>query len=373
MTMTRPFGSSIKRVEDPRFITGRGRYTANFVRPGMTHMAVTRSPFAHALITSIDTSAAASMPGVLGVFTGADMTAAGFGGIPCAWVVPDSNTKTPEHPPIAIDKVRYVGDAVAIVIAETDHQAHDAAIAVAVDYDVLAAVTNAEEATGEGAPTLHEEAQDNVCFHWTVAGGDIDAAFAAADVIVSDHIVNQRLIPMAMEPRAALADWDPAMEELTIWVTSQKPAYRPFPPVTRHRYPGEQDPGDRPRCRRRLRQQDRPLPRRRHGRLLLPAGAQTRQVGSDPERGIPGDDARPRSHHRHRESRPHPTAKVLGLRAKVHANLGAYLSTASTGVPTILHGLMLSGAYTFGAIHEDVFGVFTNTVPVDAYRGAGTT
>ena len=370
MTMTRPFGSSIKRVEDPRFITGRGRYTANFVRPGMTHMAVTRSPFAHALITSIDTSAAASMPGVLGVFTGADMTAAGFGGIPCAWVVPDSNTKTPEHPPIAIDKVRYVGDAVAIVIAETDHQAHDAAIAVAVDYDVLAAVTNAEEATGEGAPTLHEEAQDNVCFHWTVAGGDIDAAFAAADVIVSDHIVNQRLIPMAMEPRAALADWDPAMEELTIWVTSQNPHIVRF-----------------------LLSLDTGIPENKI-RVIAPdvGGGFGSKIAHYPEdamvvfssqqvrRPVRWVATRSEGFQATTHGRDHITdieiaatsdGKVLGLRAKVHANLGAYLSTASTGVPTILHGLMLSGAYTFGAIHEDVFGVFTNTVPVDAYRGAG--
>ena len=366
----RPFGASLKRVEDARLITGKGRYTNNLTQPGMVHMAVVRSPFAHARITSIDSTEAAGMPGVIGVYTGQQMRDAGFGGIPCAWVVPDSNTKTPDHPPIAIDTVRYVGDAVAMVVAETETQARDAAYAVDVDYDVLEAVTNGHAATMDGEPQLHDDVENNVCFHWTVAGGDIDAAFAAADVVVTDTIINQRLIPMAMEPRAALARWDVAMEELTLWVTSQNPHIVRF-----------------------LLSLDTGIPEHKI-RVIAPdvGGGFGSKIAHYPEdsmvifasqqTGLPvkWNESRSenflatshgRDHHQEVEMAASSDGKILGLRAKVWANLGAYLSTASTGVPTILHGLMLSGAYTLPAVHEDVYGVFTNTTPVDAYRGAG--
>lgn len=366
----RPFGASLKRVEDARLITGKGRYTNNLTQPGMVHMAVVRSPFAHARITSIDSTEAAGMPGVIGVYTGQQMRDAGFGGIPCAWVVPDSNTKTPDHPPIAIDTVRYVGDAVAMVVAETETQARDAAYAVDVDYDVLEAVTNGHAATMDGEPQLHDDVENNVCFHWTVAGGDIDAAFAAADVVVTDTIINQRLIPMAMEPRAALARWDVAMEELILWVTSQNPHIVRF-----------------------LLSLDTGIPEHKI-RVIAPdvGGGFGSKIAHYPEdsmvifasqqTGLPvkWNESRSenflatshgRDHHQEVEMAASSDGKILGLRAKVWANLGAYLSTASTGVPTILHGLMLSGAYTLPAVHEDVYGVFTNTTPVDAYRGAG--
>ena len=366
----RPFGASLKRVEDARLITGNGRYTNNLNQPGMVHMAVVRSPYAHARILSIDTARAAGMPGVIGVYTGQEMRDAGFGGIPCAWVVPDSDTKTPEHPPVAVDTVRYVGDAVAIVVAETEQQARDATYAVDVDYDVLDAVTDGRRATADGAPQLHDDVDNNLCFHWTVAGGDIDAAFAAADVVVTDTIVNQRLIPMAMEPRAALARWDVAMEELTLWVTSQNPHIARF-----------------------LLSLDTGIPEHKI-RVIAPdvGGGFGSKIPHYPEdsmvifasqktgRPVKWNESRSenfqatshgRDHHQEVEMAATSDGVILGLRAKVWANLGAYLSTAATGVPTILHGLMLSGAYTFPAVHEDVYGVFTNTTPVDAYRGAG--
>ncbi|HKZ29488.1 MAG TPA: xanthine dehydrogenase family protein molybdopterin-binding subunit [Acidimicrobiia bacterium] len=366
----RPFGASLKRVEDARLITGNGRYTNNLNQPGMVHMAVVRSPYAHARILSIDTARAAGLPGVIGVYTGQEMRDAGFGGIPCAWVVPDSDTKTPEHPPVAVDTVRYVGDAVAIVVAETEQQARDATYAVDVDYDVLDAVTEGRRATADGAPQLHDDVDNNLCFHWTVAGGDIDAAFAAADVVVTDTIVNQRLIPMAMEPRAALARWDVAMEELTLWVTSQNPHIARF-----------------------LLSLDTGIPEHKI-RVIAPdvGGGFGSKIPHYPEdsmvifasqktgRPVKWNESRSenfqatshgRDHHQEVEMAATSDGVILGLRAKVWANLGAYLSTAATGVPTILHGLMLSGAYTFPAVHEDVYGVFTNTTPVDAYRGAG--
>src|SRR5690349_1968484 len=149
---TRIFGSGIKRREDPRLITGKGKYTDDMQLQGMLHMAIVRSPHAHARIKKIDTSSAKSMPGVVGVFTGADLT--GLGTIPCAWLIPNSNLKTPAHPALATDKVRYVGDGVAIVIAENRYQAQDAAEAVEVDYDVLGATVNPEAATQSGAPQL---------------------------------------------------------------------------------------------------------------------------------------------------------------------------------------------------------------------------
>src|SRR5215510_5772697 len=214
----RIFGSGIKRREDPRLITGHGKYTDDFVLPGMAHMAVVRSPYAHAKIRAIRTKKAAGMPGVLGVFTGKDMADAGFGSIPCAWVVPNSDTKTPPYPAIATDVVRYVGNAVAIVVADDRYRARDAADAVQVDYEPLPVVVDAYKATQKGAPLLHADVPNNVCFHWQVAGGDADAAFKTAEVVVKERILNQRLIPNAIEPRAALAQYNSALNELTLWV-----------------------------------------------------------------------------------------------------------------------------------------------------------
>src|SRR5436853_108368 len=176
--MPQIFGNSIKRREDPRLITGKAVYTDDVILPRMTYAVMVRSPHAHARITRIDTSKAQAMPGVLGVFTGEDLTDAGFGTLPCAWVVPDSESKTPPHPPIAIDTVRYIGDAVAVVVAEDGYAARDAADAVEVEYEPLPAVTDAEKATQSGAPRLHTDAPSNVAFHWKVAGGDVDKAFA---------------------------------------------------------------------------------------------------------------------------------------------------------------------------------------------------
>jgi len=173
--------------------------------------------------TRIDTKKAASMPGVLGVFTGQQMKDAGFGPIPCAWVVPGSETKTPPYPPIAIDTVRYAGNAVAIVVAGDRYQARDAVDAVEVDYEPLGVVVDAFRATQPGAPQLHADVPNNICFHWKVSGGDVESAFRTAEVVVKDHIINQRLIPNAMEPRAALAQYGSAAGEVTLWSTTQNP------------------------------------------------------------------------------------------------------------------------------------------------------
>jgi len=370
MSGARVFGSSVKRLEDPRLVTGEAKYTDDMVLPGMAHMAVVRSPHAHARILSIDSREALKVPGVVAVYTGAEMRDAGFGGIPCAWVVPGSETKTPAYLPIAIDRVRYAGNAVAIVIAEDRYAARDGADAVMVDYEPLPAVADVFKAAQPGAPLVHDDVAGNQCFHWKVSGGDAAAAFAAADVVVGERIVNQRLIPNAMEPRAALAQYNRAAGDVTLWVTSQNPHIARF-----------------------LLGLDTGIPEHKI-RVVAPevGGGFGSKIPHYPEdsmaifaskmtgRPVKWTETRSenylatihgRDHVQDVELAARKDGTILGLRAKVWANLGAYLSTASTGIPTILHGLMLSNVYTIDNIHEDVFGTFTHTTPIDAYRGAG--
>ena len=367
---SRIFGSAIKRREDPRLITGAAKYTDDFVLPGMAHLAVVRTPYAHARIKSIDIEKALKVPGVVAVYIGQQMKDAGFGPIPCAWAVPNSDIKMPAYPPIAIDTVRYVGNAVAIVVAEDRYAARDGVDAVEVDYDPLPVVVDAFKTTQAGAPQLHAEAADNVCFHWKVTGGDVEAAFKSADVVVSERIINQRLIPTAMEPRACLAQYSPAMNEVTLWAASQNPHIARF-----------------------LLSLDTGIPEHQI-RVIAPeiGGGFGSKIPHYPEdsmvifaskmlnRPVKWTETRAenfkatihgRDHVEEVEMCAKKDGTITGLRAKVWANLGAYLSTAAPGVPTILHGLMLSGVYNIPNIHEDVFGVFTNTTPVDAYRGAG--
>jgi len=220
--MTRIFGSGIKRREDPRLITGKAKYTDDIVLPGMVYMVVVRSPYAHARVKKIDTSAAKATEGVVAVYTAQDST---LNGIPCAWLIPNSDLKTVPHPALAKDTVRYVGDGVAIVLAGTRAQAQDGADAVHVDYEPLPVTVNPEDATKDGAPQLHAEAANNIAFRWVASSGDdaLNKAFAEADVVVKERIIQQRLLPTAMEPRSALAQWDSGTEELTLWNTSQNP------------------------------------------------------------------------------------------------------------------------------------------------------
>ena len=366
---TRIFGSGIRRREDPRLITGGATYTDDVAVPGTVHAAILRSPHAHARITSIDTAGAASAPGVLAVYTGVDVEGV-LNPIPCAWIIPESDVKAVAHPAIAKDVVRYQGDAVAVVVAEDRYQAEDALELIAVDYEVLPAVVNPEAALRDGAPQLHEDAPNNQAFHWVAAGGDIDAAFADADVVVKDTIVQQRLVPNAMEPRSALATWLGAMGELTIWSTSQNPHICRFVAsgvtgVPEHKLrviapevgggfgskiPVYADEMIAAFCSMKL------------GRPVKWTETRSENYTAT----IHGRD-----HIEHVELAATSDGKITGIRSVVYAGMGAYLSTAAPGVPTILHGLMYSGPYDIGATQADVYGVFTNTTPVDAYRGAG--
>ncbi len=366
---TRIFGSGIRRREDPRLITGGATYTDDVKLPGMAYAAMLRSPHAHAKINSIDTSAAAAAPGVVAVFTGTD-TDGVLNPIPCAWIPPDSDVKAVAHPALAKDVVRYQGDAVAVVVAESRYQAEDALELINVDYDVLPAVVGPEAAMQPGAPQLHEDAPNNQAFHWVAVGGDTDAAFANADVIVKDTILQQRLLPHAIEPRSALASWSPAMGELTLWSTSQNPHIVRFlgslvTGIPEHKirviatevgggfgsklpmYPDEMVISF---CSMQL------------GRPVK--WTATRSEGF--QATIHGRD-----HVEQVEMAATREGKITGVRSVVYAGMGAYLSTAAPGVPTILHGLMYSGPYDIGSTRADIYGVFNNATPVDTCRGAG--
>ncbi len=366
---TRVFSSGIRRREDPRLITGRAAYTDDIKLSGMAHAAILRSPYAHASIVSIDAGAAASQPGVIAVFTGED-TEGALNGMPCAWLIPGSDLKTPVHPAIAKDKVRYVGDAVAVVVAESRYQAEDALEHIAVEYEPLGAVINPKAAAQDGAPQLHDDVPNNVAFTWAVAGGDTGAAFEQADVTVSDTITLQRLIANAMEPRSAIAQWSAPMGELTLWSTSQNPHIARFltsvvTGVPEHKI-----------------------------RVIAPevGGGFGSKIPYYPDEAITSfcamrlgvpvkwTETRSENYQVTTQGRDHieevemaatSDGKITGLRTTVYAGMGAYLSTAAPGVPTILHGLMYSGAYDIPNISGTIYGVFNNGTPVDAYRGAG--
>ncbi len=369
MAVTKLFGAKIKRREDPRLITGKATYTDDLKLPAMLHAAFVRSPHAHARIRRVSTSEARAAPGVVAVFTGADL-AGKVGPLPCAWLIPNAELKTPPHPAIAVDRVRYVGDAVAVVLADDRYLAKDAAELVRVEYESLPVLTDAEQATRAGATLLHGDVAQNVAFRWKVAGGDVATAFAQADRVIKQRLVNQRLIPNAMETRASVADFRPSTGELTLWVTSQNPhihrvilsgvlgipehKFRVISPEVGGGFGSKifvyPDEAVVAFCSKALGRPVKWVEDRRENYLVTAHG---RDHITDVELAVKKDGT------------------LLGLRGRTYANLGAYLSTAAPGIPTILHGLMLSGCYQLPAVDYEVLGVFTNTTPVDAYRGAG--
>jgi aerobic carbon-monoxide dehydrogenase large subunit len=365
----RIFGSGIKRREDPRLLTGTARYTDDITLPGMVHAAILRSPHAHARITSIDTSRAKAAPGVVAVFTGAD-TAATIQPIPCCWLLPGSELKTPPYPALAKDIVRYVGDAVAVVVAESAHQAYDALELIEPTYEPLRAVVNPKQAAEPGAPQLHESVPNNIAFHWIVAGGDVDKAFADAEVVVRDRIVQQRLIPTAMEPRGAVAHFVPATGELTLWNTTQNPHIVRFVMSLVTGVPEDKLRVIAPEVGGGFGSKIPQIP----GDFItvfcsMKLGRPVKWIETRSENYL--STTHGRDHVQEVEVAATRDGRVTGLRGTVWAGMGGYLSTAAPGIPTILHGLMLSGPYAIPAVKEDVYGVFTNTTPVEAYRGAG--
>ena len=368
MATARLLGASIKRREDPRFITGKGNYTDDLKLAGMTHAVFVRSPHANAKIRKIDTARASKAPGVVAIFTGKDM--AGVNSLPCGWLLPE--LKIPPHMPLASDAAHYVGDPVAIVIAESQSAASDAAEMVVVDWDVQPSVTNTEKAAAKGSVQIHEVAPNNEAFKWQIGdAAATDAAFKAAPVVVKKRIINQRLVANPMEPRACVARYDDSTGDWTLWVTSQNPhvhrllmtAFVLGIPEHKVRVIAPDVGGgfgskiflynEETVCTWATKQIKRPIRWTSSRREAFQTDAHGRDHVTDAEVALSKD------------------GKFLGLRVKTTANLGAYLSTFAPAVPTYLYATLLNGVYEWPAIHAEVTGVFTNTTPVDAYRGAG--
>jgi carbon-monoxide dehydrogenase large subunit len=220
-------GAAVRRKEDQRFITGKGHYTDDVNRPGQCHAYFLRSPHAHATIKSIDGKAAAAMPGVLAVLTGAELAADKVGNLICGWMITSkdgSQMKMAPHPAIAHGKANYVGDAVAVVVAETLAQAKDAAEKVKVDYELRPAVADPAKAQAEGGPQIHEVAARNTIYQWHLGDAKaVEAAFKAAKHVTALDFINNRLVPNAIEPRAAIGEYDAGTDSLTLWNTTQNP------------------------------------------------------------------------------------------------------------------------------------------------------
>ncbi len=368
-------GEAVKRKEDRRFLTGKGRYTDDINRPGQAFAYFLRSPHAHARIRGIDTAAAASAPGVLAVLTGEDLKADGLGGLICGWMIHSkdgSPMNAGPHPALADGKVRYVGDHVAVVVADTYAQAKDAAEQIEVDYEVLAAVVSTADATSDGQPTVHDEIAANRVYDWEL--GDkaaVDAAIAGAHHVTKIDIVNNRLIPNAMEPRAAIGDYDSGDENFTLYTTSQNPhvarlvlsAFVGIAPEHKLRVVAPDVGGG-------------------FGSKIFIYAEETVCLWASKRVGRPvkwtGErvesfmsDAHGRDHVTTAELAMDADGKFLALKVDTIANMGAYLSTFASCVPTYLYATLLSGQYVIPSIHCNVEAVYTNTAPVDAYRGAG--
>ena len=367
MTTEAVLGASIKRREDPRLITGKGTYVDDVRLVGTLNMVLVRSPHAHANIAGVHTSGAAAADGVVAVYTGKDLEEQ-LGSLPCGWVVPD--TKEVPHPPLAIDKVRCVGDAVAAVVATSAQAAADAAMLVDVDYEVLDAVVDMEAAVQDGAAQVHDDAPNNVAFEWEVGGGDFDAAASSAEVRVTERIVNQRLIPNPMEGRAVVADFNAGTNQLTLYTSTQIPHLVRLLLALVTGHPEHQirviapDVGGGFGCKLYLYAEE------------VIAAVIAKDLGQ-PVKWVEGRQenylatTHGRDHVGDVEIVGDSDGNVTGLRTDVYANMGAYLSTFAPAIPTYLFGLMLGGPYSIDNVQCKVTGVFTTTTPVDAYRGAG--
>ncbi|NLR41634.1 xanthine dehydrogenase family protein molybdopterin-binding subunit [Novosphingobium sp. ERN07] len=372
---TAKFGQSVKRVEDSRLITGNGRYVDDLLLPGQTYAAFVRSAHAHARIASIDTSSAAQMPGVVRILTGQDLVDAGLAPLPCGWNL-DSVDGTPArvavHRALATDAVRFVGEPVALVIAETRNQARDAADAVFVNYEELPTVVDLRAAIAPDAPQLHADIPQNRAFTWGIGdAAQVDAAFARASHKVGIELRNNRLVPNAMEPRAINAEWRTFDRSMTIHLTHQNPI------------------GMRVMFMMLL-----GLESENHLRVVSPdvGGGFGSKAPAYPEelavafaaravgRPVKWTAERTESFLTDAHGRDHITTAELALDDQGHflairvhtlANFGAYVSTSNALVVSYMYATMLTGQYNIPAAHALVEGIYTNTCPVDAYRGAG--
>ena len=369
--MGKYIGKSVKRVEDPRFIQGQGKYVANLKLPNMAHVTILRSPHGHANIKSINTDAAKAMEGVINVFTGQDLIDGGVGKMPVIWQVPDN--KIPDRWPLVPDKVRHVGDSVAAVVAEDAYIATDALDLIEVDYEVLEATIGAKATTENGKPLVHDEIENNISFKWGLGDREAcDKAFEEADHVVKLDLINQRMIANAMEPRACAAQWTAVTEDMTVWTTSQNPHIIRFglsavtlPMLDEHKlrvispdvgggfgskifhYPEE---------------------------VIVPWIARKinrpcKWVATRSESFM--TDSQGRDHVQNCKMALTSDGIITGLYVELHADMGAYLSSIAPLIPTVICITLFSGLYKNPGIWGETTGTLTNTVPVDAYRGAG--
>ncbi len=367
-------GQSVKRLEDKRFLTGKGKYTDDIVLTNMTHAYILRSPYAHAKINSIDTSAAENADGVVAIFTGRDFE--GIAGVPCGWQVDFKNGDTmrePPHPLLVQDKVRHVGDGVAIIIAETRYAARDAADLIEVDYEELDAVVAADKAMEPGAPKVHDDFPDNAAFDWALGNPseEVDAAIDAAHHVTTLEFINQRLVANAIEPRSAIGDYDATNDRYTLYTSSQNPhlirllmcAFVLGLPEHKVRVVSPDVGGGFG---------SKIFHYTEEALVTWCSGKLGRPVKWTADRSESfKTDAHGRDHVTKADMAFDTDGKIIALRVKTFANMGAYLSTFAPAVPTYLHGTLLQGLYTTPLIHVDVTAVFTHTTAVDAYRGAG--
>ena len=368
-------GAPNKRREDVRFLTGKGRYTDDINLRGQAYARFLRSNMAHGRIVSIDTSAAAAMPGVLRIFTGADFE--GVGSIPCGWQVTDKHGQVmqePPHPVLAQGKVRYVGDAIAAVVAETPEQARDAAEAIEVEIEELPAVVDMKAALAADAPKVHDDLSSNLCYDWGFVEenkGAVDEAFAKAAHVTTLELINNRLVPNAMEPRVAIGDYSSASDDSTLYTTSQNPhvirllmgAFVLGIPEHKLRVIAPDVGGgfgskifhyaEEAFVTFAAKKLDRPVKWTANRSEAFVTDAHGRDHVTKIELALDADN------------------NFTAVRTDTYANMGAYLSTFAPSVPTWLHGTLMAGNYRTPLIYVNVKAVFTNTVPVDAYRGAG--
>jgi len=368
-------GAAVRRKEDFRFITGKGQYTSDVTRPGETRAVFVRSPHAHATIKSVDTTAARGLPGVLAVLTGAELAGDKIGNLICGWMIHSkdgSPMKMAPHPAIASSKACYVGDPVAVVVAETLAQAKDAAEKVVVQYEVLPSVSDPAKAQAKDAPQIHDVAANNTIYQWHLGDAKaVDAAVKSAARVVKIDLVNNRLVPNAVEPRAAIGEYDTGSDSFSLWNTTQNPhvarlvisAFVGVAPENKLRVIAPDVGGG-------------------FGSKIFiypeevvclwaskKVGRPVKWVSDRSEAFLA--DAHGRDHVTHAQLALDADGKMTALKVKTIANLGAYMSTFSSSVPTYLYATLLSGQYEIPAIYCEVDAVYTNTVPVDAYRGAG--
>src|SRR5947207_3706890 len=358
-------GKRMKRKEDPRMIRGISHYTDDLKLAGMVHCAFARSPHAHAEIQAIRTDAAKALPGVIAVYTSADTTS--LGPVPCAIQMPD--LKVPRHPVLAEGRVRYVGEPVAVVVAEDFYTARDAAELVEVDYEPLPVVTHLEKALSKDSPLVHEQFNSNQAFTHQLKNGDVEAAFKKADRIVKQRMMNQRLAPIAMEPRAVVAEYLPGENRLTVWSSTQIPhllktqisllvglpetAVRVIAPEVGGGFGSKLNVyGEEGVVPWLAMKTGRPVKWNEGRRENFMATIHGRDALNDVELALKKDGT------------------ILGLRARVLADMGAYHQLLTPLIPQ-LTALMHAGCYKIPAIQIDIVGVFTNKMSTDAYRGAG--